>query len=224
MAIVGGVNTIRAPGAHISFVKAGMLAEDGPVQDVFGAGATGTCRGEGVGMLVLKKLSAAERDGDHIYGLLRGSAENHGGRANSLTAPNAKAQAEVIRDALPAGGDGSAHGRATSRRMERGRAWAIRSRSTGLKRAFEELYGGAAVERAHCGLGSVKTNIGHLELAAGVAGVIKVLLQMQHKAIGEDAACRGSEPVHRVGGESVLSGAREPADGRRSGISRDELA
>ncbi|OMG71007.1 hypothetical protein BW685_23380, partial [Burkholderia ubonensis] len=95
MAIVGGVNTIVNPDAHISFSKAGMLCEDGRCK-TFSDQANGYVRGEGVGMLLLKRLSAAERDGDHIYAIVRGTSENHGGRANSLTAPNPNAQAELI--------------------------------------------------------------------------------------------------------------------------------
>ncbi|WP_418133279.1 beta-ketoacyl synthase N-terminal-like domain-containing protein [Variovorax sp. NFACC26] len=86
-AIVGGVNTLVSPERHVSFTKAGMLSPDGRCK-TFSKEANGYVRGEGVGMLMLKPLSKAQADGDHIYGLILGSAENHGGRANSLTAPN----------------------------------------------------------------------------------------------------------------------------------------
>ncbi|MFC5743200.1 SDR family NAD(P)-dependent oxidoreductase, partial [Dyella tabacisoli] len=184
MAIAGGVNTIVNPELHISFNKAGMLSEDGRCK-TFSSEANGYVRGEGAAMLVLKKLSDAERDGDHIYGLVRGTAENHGGRANSLTAPNPKAQAAVVRRAHQQAGIDprsvtyiEAHGTGTPL----GDPVEI----NGLKAAFKELYaatGDSEVTSAHCGLGSVKTNIGHLELAAGVAGVIKVLLQMKHQTL-----------------------------------------
>ncbi|WP_343996904.1 SDR family NAD(P)-dependent oxidoreductase, partial [Ideonella azotifigens] len=184
VAVVGGVNTLVAPEAHVSFNKAGMLSEDGRCK-TFASNANGYVRGEGVAMLVLKRLSDAERDGDHIHGLVRGSAENHGGRANSLTAPNPVAQAAVIAKAhRNAGIDPrtvtyiEAHGTGTPL----GDPVEI----NGLKAAFKELYaaiGDSAVAAPHCGLGSVKTNIGHLELAAGVAGVVKVLLQMKHKTL-----------------------------------------
>src|SRR6185295_6876537 len=119
-----------------------------------------------------------ERDGDHIYAVIRGSSENHGGRANSLTAPNPKAQAELLKAAYREAGIDprsvsyiEAHGTGTPL----GDPIEINA----LKSAFKDLYsiaGDAAGPdgQAHCGLGSVKTNIGHLELAAGVAGVIKV--------------------------------------------------
>src|SRR5947199_7150009 len=81
MAIVGGVNTLLSPELHLSYSKAGMLSSDGRCK-TFSAQANGYVRGEGVGMLVLKRLAEAEQDGDHIYGVIVGSRENHGGRAN----------------------------------------------------------------------------------------------------------------------------------------------
>ena len=98
MAFAGGVNTIVSPEGTISLNKAGMLCEDGRCK-TFSAEANGYVRAEGVGMLLLKQLQAAEAAGDHIYGVIRASAENHGGRANSLTAPNPKAQAELLKTA-----------------------------------------------------------------------------------------------------------------------------
>ncbi|HEY8023894.1 MAG TPA: amino acid adenylation domain-containing protein, partial [Burkholderiaceae bacterium] len=195
MAIVGGVNTIITPEGHISFSKAGMLSVDGRCK-TFSSTANGYVRGEGAAMLVLKKLSHAERDGDHIYGLVRGTAENHGGRANSLTAPNPTAQANLLKSAyLKAGIDPrtvtyiEAHGTGTGL----GDPVEI----NGLKSAFKDLYaatGDSRVVSQHCGLGSVKSNIGHLELAAGVAGVIKVLLQMKHKALVKSLHCDTLNP------------------------------
>ncbi|HEY8027484.1 MAG TPA: SDR family NAD(P)-dependent oxidoreductase, partial [Burkholderiaceae bacterium] len=186
MAIVGGVNTIVTPDLHISFNKAGMLSEDGRCK-TFSSQANGYVRGEGVGMLVLKGLSAAERDGDHIYGLVRGTAENHGGRANSLTAPNPKAQAAVVRAAYE---DGAIDPRTVTYIEAHGTGTGLGDpvEINGLKTAFRELYAGSGfndsdVPVSHCGLGSAKTNVGHLELAAGVTGVIKVLLQMKHKKL-----------------------------------------
>ncbi|GGP81511.1 hypothetical protein GCM10010185_64360 [Saccharothrix coeruleofusca] len=200
MAIVGGVNTVISKDLHISMSKAGMLAEDGRSK-TFSDRADGYARGEGVGMLVLKRLSAAERDGDHIYGLIVGTAENHGGRANSLTAPNPKAQAAVIRSAHRAAGVDprtvgyvEAHG--TGTRL--GDPVEV----NGLKEAFRDLYAdtGAEVTGAHCGIGSVKTNIGHLEVAAGVAGVIKVLLQMKHRTLVKSLHCDTVNPYVKLDG------------------------
>jgi acyl transferase domain-containing protein/acyl carrier protein/SAM-dependent methyltransferase len=195
MAIAGGVNTILTPEFHISFNKAGMLCEDGRCK-AFSNKANGYVRGEGVGMLFLKRLKDAEEVGDHIYGVIRGSAENHGGRASSLTAPNPKAQAELLVTAYKKAGIDprtvtyiEAHGTGT----ELGDPVEI----NGLKAAFKELYqgtGDSQIASAHCGLGSVKTNIGHLELSAGVAGVIKVLLQLKHKTLVKSLHCDTINP------------------------------
>ncbi|MCK9395482.1 MAG: SDR family NAD(P)-dependent oxidoreductase [Methylobacter sp.] len=194
-AIVGGINLIISPETQISFNKAGMLCEDGRCK-TFSSQANGYVRGEGVGMLFLKKLKAAEQAGDHIYGVIQGSAENHGGRGNTLTAPNPKAQAELLKAAYSRAGFDprtvsyiEAHGTGT----ELGDPIEI----NGLKTAFRDLYqatGTADITAAHCGLGSVKTNIGHLELAAGVAGVIKVLLQLKHKTLVKSLHCDEVNP------------------------------
>ncbi|XXT21474.1 SDR family NAD(P)-dependent oxidoreductase [Sorangium sp. So ce429] len=200
MALAGGVNVIVTPWAHIILGKAGMLSEDGRCK-TFSKNADGYVRGEGVGMLVLKKLSAAERDGDHVYGLIRGTSENHGGRASSLTAPNPKAQTAVISAALREAG------------VEPGSVTYVETHGSGtplgdpieingLKSAFAELTpGGAPAEQgAFCGLGSVKTNIGHLELAAGVAGVIKVLLQLRHRTLVKSLHCEEINPYIQLQG------------------------
>ncbi|WP_207635815.1 SDR family NAD(P)-dependent oxidoreductase [Ruminiclostridium papyrosolvens] len=195
MAIAGGVNTIVTPENYISFNKAGMLCEDGRCK-TFSNKANGYVRGEGVGMLFLKKLKDAEEAGDNIYGIIKGTAENHGGRATSLTAPNPKAQAELLIAAYTKAGIDprtvtyiEAHGTGT----ELGDPIEI----NGLKAAFKELYqttGDSNVISTHCGLGSVKSNIGHLELAAGIAGVIKVLLQMKHKTLVKSLHCDTVNP------------------------------
>jgi acyl transferase domain-containing protein len=197
MAIVGGINTIVTPELHISFNKAGMLCEDGRCK-TFSNKANGYVRGEGVGMLFLKKLDDAEQAGDHIYGVIRATAENHGGRANSLTAPNPKAQAELLKTAYTRAGIDprtvsyiETHGTGT----DLGDPIEI----NGLKTAFKELYqvtgdGDSLVGNAHCGLGSVKSNIGHLELAAGIAGVIKVLLQFKYKTLAKSLHCDTINP------------------------------
>ncbi len=195
MALVGGVNTLVTPELQISFNKAGMLCEDGRCK-TFSNKANGYVRGEGAGMIFLKKLKDAEQAGDHIYGVIRGSAENHGGRANSLTAPNPKAQAEVLKAAYTKAGIDprtvtyiEAHGTGT----ELGDPIEI----NGLKAAFKDLYqatGDSQVVSSHCGVGSVKTNIGHLEMAAGIAGVIKVLLQLKHKTLVKTLHCDTINP------------------------------
>jgi amino acid adenylation domain-containing protein len=192
MAVAGGVNTIVTPEAHINFAKAGMLSPDGRCR-TFSSRANGYVRGEGVAMLVLRKLSDAERDGDPIYGLIRGTAINHGGRANSLTAPNTVAQAEVLKTAyLRAGIDPrtvgyiEAHGTGT--------ALGDPVEINALKAAFQELHAVANGNGPWCGIGSVKSNIGHLELAAGAAGIVKVLLQMRHRTLAASLHCEEQNP------------------------------
>ncbi|MFT0802662.1 amino acid adenylation domain-containing protein [Bacillus swezeyi] len=197
MAIAGGVNTILTEEAHISYSKAGMLSKDGRCK-TFSADANGYVRGEGVGMVMLKKLTDAERDGNHIYGVIRGTAENHGGKANTLTSPNPKAQTDLlVRAYHRAGIDPStvtyieAHGTGT----ELGDPIEI----NGLKAAFKELsnmeeHSHPEVPDHHCGIGSVKSNIGHLELAAGISGLIKVLLQMKHKTLVKSLHCETLNP------------------------------
>lgn len=181
MAIAGGVNTIVIPEGYISYSKAGMLSLDGKCK-AFAKDASGYVRGEGVGMVFLKRLQDAERDGNPIYGVIRGSAENHGGRANTLTSPNPAAQASVIVEAFrKAGVDPrtvtyiEAHGSGT----ELGDPIEI----NGLKAAFETLCPSQKDSTPWCGVASVKTNIGHLEVAAGISGVIKVLLQMKNRML-----------------------------------------
>ncbi|KAG0299761.1 hypothetical protein BGZ97_003553, partial [Linnemannia gamsii] len=194
-AVVGGVNTLLSMEMHESFTRAGMLSRDGRCK-TFSAQADGYARGEGVGMVFLKPLPAAERDGDHIYGLIKGSATNHGGRANSLTAPNPRAQANLIKAALKQAGVEpetvgyiEAHGTGTPL----GDSVEVQ----GLKSAFAELATGLPV--GYCGLGSVKSNIGHLELAAGVVGLIKVLLQLQHRTLVKSLHCEEVNPLLALG-------------------------
>lgn len=184
MAIAGGVNVIASPTLHISFSKAGMLSPDGRCK-TFDEKANGYVRGEGTGAILLKPLSKALKDGDNIYALIKGTAINHGGRAASLTAPNTKAQAEVIMKAFDKAGFEpetvsyiEAHGTGT----QLGDPVEV----NGLIKAFKEAGKKdltAPGKQAYCGIGSVKTNIGHLETAAGIASVLKVLLAFQYKTI-----------------------------------------
>ncbi|XYY60528.1 ketoacyl-synthetase C-terminal extension domain-containing protein [Bacillus velezensis] len=172
-----------------------MLSKDGKCK-TFSKDANGYVRGEGAGILMLKKLTDAERDGNPIYGVIRGTAENHGGRANTLTSPNPKLQADLLVKAYrKAGVDPStvtyieAHGTGT----ELGDPIEI----NGLKAAFHELaktHQEPEVSGHRRGIGSVKSNIGHLELAAGVSGVMKVLLQMKHKTLVKSLHCETINP------------------------------
>ncbi|MFP3633770.1 SDR family NAD(P)-dependent oxidoreductase [Bacillus sp. SIMBA_033] len=201
IAIAGGVNAIVSPDMHISFNKAGMLSEDGRCK-TFSDQADGYVRAEGAGMIVLKILSAAERDGDRIYAVIRGTAENHGGRAASLTSPNPKAQTEVM---IKAYQQANIDPRTVSYIEAHGTGTALGDpiEINGLKAAFAALYqkaGVTAPDQPHCGLGSVKTNIGHTELAAGMAGLLKIILQMQHKTLVKSLHCETVNPYISLDG------------------------
>ncbi|MFM2061280.1 MAG: polyketide synthase PksN [Cyanobacteriota bacterium] len=193
MAIAGGVNIIANPQLVIAAGQSGMLSEDGRCK-TFDKSANGYVRGEGVGAILLKPLAKAIEDNDSIYGIIRGSAENHGGKATSPTAPNPIAQQELIVSAYTQAGITpetvsyiEAHGTGTP--------LGDPIEFNGLKGAFAQLYQQNEIEAAkkpHCALGSVKTNIGHLEAAAGISGVLKVLLMIKHHIIPGN--CHLQEP------------------------------
>ncbi len=176
-ALAGGVNLILKPDVTIALSKAHMMAPDGRCK-TFAGTADGFVRGEGCGLVVLKRLSDAEADGDTILAIIRGTAVNQDGRSNGLTAPNGPAQEAVIRSALTQAGVQpteisyvEAHGTGTSL----GDPIEVRALSAVL-----------GVERMPTDpvlLGSVKTNVGHLESAAGIAGLIKLVLMLRHGEI-----------------------------------------
>jgi acyl transferase domain-containing protein len=177
IAVAGGVNVILAPETTISFCKTRMLSPTGRCK-TFDAGADGYVRGEGCGVIVLKRLSDALREQDNILALIRGSAVNQDGRSSSLTAPSGLAQQAVVRRALQMAGVRpsdidyiEAHGTGT--------ALGDPIELEALGKALGE---GRDSQNPFL-VGSVKTNIGHLEAAAGVAGLIKVLLSFQHEEI-----------------------------------------
>lgn len=179
-AIVGGVNLFLHPSRFVQYAQMGFLSRDGTVRP-FGAGATGTLFGEGVGAVLLKPLSAAERDGDVIHGLIRATAVNSGGRTNGFTVPNPQAQGELVAKALRAAGVDprtvtyvEAHGTGTPL----GDPIEVRGLGLGFAAA-----GGGELPRQFCALGSVKANLGHLESAAALPGIAKILLQMRHGEI-----------------------------------------
>src|SRR5262249_43905212 len=169
-ALVAGVNLILTPEVTINFCRARMLARDGRCK-TFDASADGYVRSEGCGAVVLKRLSDAVADGDRVLAVVRGSAVNQDGRSGGLTVPNGPAQEALIREALamarvaPAEvGYVEAHGTGTS-----------------LGDPIEMQALGAVMREGRPAdrpvvVGSVKTNMGHLEAAAGVAGLIKVVL------------------------------------------------
>ncbi|WP_277682201.1 non-ribosomal peptide synthetase, partial [Saccharomonospora azurea] len=181
LALAGGVSLILRPSLYVALSRNEMLSEDGRCK-AFDDDADGYVRGEGVGVVLLKPRAAAERDADPVRAVIVGSALNHGGRTNSLTAPSPDAQAEAIVAAhRAAGGDPATVGYVEAHGT--GTALGDPIEVSGLTTAFAELYrsaGRSMPDRPTCGLGSVKTNIGHLEAAAGVAGLIKTVLALEH--------------------------------------------
>ena len=204
LALAGGVNLISSPEASIAFSKLRALSPDGRCK-TFDAGADGYARGEGCGVVVLKRLADTDTAGDRIYAVVRGSAINHDGHSNGLTAPNGAAQEEVIRAALanagltPADVDYvEAHGTGTPlgdpiEVLALGRAYGPRPSDVPLW------------------IGSVKTNFGHLEAAAGVAGLMKLALCLSHGELAPHLHFRTPNP--RIPWDSVpvsVADARRP--------------
>ncbi len=177
VALAGGVNVIILPSPYIKFSRNSMLSPDGRCR-AFDAGANGFVRAEGVGLIVLKPLPAALADGNPIYAVIRGTAVNQDGRTSGITVPGARAQTELVRDACRHAGIlpthvqyAEAHGTGTA---------------VGDPIEAEALGAALSPERSReqpCWIGSVKTNIGHLESAAGIAGLIKVALSLHHGQI-----------------------------------------
>ena len=174
-AIVGGVNLMLSPELTQTFKLAGMMAEDGRCK-TFDADADGYVRGEGCGVVILKRLSDARRSGDRIMAVIKGSAIVQDGRSNGLTAPNGLSQQAVIRQAL------------ANANISPDLVSYVESHGTGTSlgdpievNSLKAVLGEERTES--CYLGSLKTNIGHLEAAAGIAGLIKTVLCMQHKAV-----------------------------------------
>lgn len=177
LALAGGVNLILSPTITVNFTKAGFMAPDGRCK-AFDARADGYVRGEGAGIVVLKPLSQAIAQCDRIYAVIRGSAVNQDGRTNGLTAPSQKAQEAVLHDAYQKAGI-SPH-----------KIQYIEAHGTGTAlgdpievKALGNVLGADRQPERLCRLGSVKTNIGHLEAAAGIASLIKVALSLKHKVI-----------------------------------------
>jgi acyl transferase domain-containing protein/NADPH:quinone reductase-like Zn-dependent oxidoreductase/NAD(P)-dependent dehydrogenase (short-subunit alcohol dehydrogenase family)/SAM-dependent methyltransferase/acyl carrier protein len=176
-ALAGGVNLILAPDIFVSLSQARMLSPDGRCK-AFAASADGFARAEGCGMLVLKRLADAQADGDRVLAVLAGSAVNQDGVSSSLTAPNGLAQEAVIREALANAG------------LSPRDVGLIEAHGTGTElgdpieaKAIGAVFGADRDPADPVLLGSVKTNIGHAEAAAGVLGVIKAVLSVHRRAV-----------------------------------------
>jgi amino acid adenylation domain-containing protein/thioester reductase-like protein len=198
LALAGGVNLILTPELTITFSQARMLAPDGHCK-TFDANADGYVRGEGCGVVVLKRYSDAMRDGDNILALVRGSAVNQDGRSNGLTAPNGLAQQEVIRHALAQAG------------VAPNQISYIEAHGTGTPlgdpiemASLRAVLGDEANQRVI--VGSVKTNVGHLESAAGIAGLIKVVLAMRNDAIPPHLHLKEINPYLSLDGSRIEIG------------------
>jgi myxalamid-type polyketide synthase MxaE and MxaD len=177
LALAGGVNLILSPAIAINFTKAGAMAPDGRCK-AFDARANGYVRSEGAGVVVLKPLSKALADGDPIHAVIRGSAVNQDGRSNGLMAPNPLAQEAVLREAY------------RQAAVSPGKVQYVEAHGTGTllgdpieAKALGTVLGVERPPGRPCALGSVKTNLGHLEAAAGIAGLIKVALALWHREI-----------------------------------------
>jgi acyl transferase domain-containing protein/acyl carrier protein len=177
LAVAGGVNAILLPVGTIGLSKAGAMAPDGRCK-VFDARADGYVRSEGVGTVVLKRLSQATADGDRVYATILGSATNTDGRTNGLMAPNRWAQEAVIREAWRRAG------------ASPGDAQYVEAHGTGTllgdpieAKALGSVLNSGRQDGLRCLIGSVKANVGHLEAAAGIAGLIKLALMIRHRTI-----------------------------------------
>ncbi len=188
MALVGGVNLVLSPLATVALCQMRMMAPDGRCK-TFDASADGYVRGEGCGLVVLKRLGDARKDRDRILAVIRGSAVNQDGRSGGLTAPNGAAQEAVIRRAL-------ANGRVESREVGY-----VEAHGTGTAlgdpiemQALGAVYGEGRERSEPLRVGSVKTNLGHLEAAAGIAGLLKAVATVGARSIPPHLHLRNPSP------------------------------
>lgn len=183
MAVAGGVSVMIDPAPHVALSRVGVLAADGRCK-TFDARADGYVRSEGIGLVLLKPLARALRDGDRVRAVIRACRINHGGRSSSMTAPNVAAQSALLEATLREAGPGiaglglhEAHG--TGTRLGDPIEVAAYQSALGAQLAHE----GLAQLPAPVSMGALKSAIGHTEAAAGVAGVIKAVLALEHRAL-----------------------------------------
>jgi iturin family lipopeptide synthetase A len=177
LALVGGVHLLLSPGMCVGYAKGGFMAPDGRCK-TFDARADGYVRGEGAGVVVLKRLSEARAHDDRLYAVVLGSAVNQDGASNGITAPNPLAQEAVLEAAYRTAG------------VSPGLVRYVEAHGTGTKlgdpiemKALAAVLARDRLPGDTCAVGSVKTNIGHLEAGAGIAGLIKVALALAHRQI-----------------------------------------
>jgi len=218
LAIVGGVNLLLSPWIGRMLNEARMLSVQGRCK-AFDAGADGYVRGEGCGVIVLRRRSDAVGAHDRIRALIRGSAFNQDGKSNGLTAPNGLAQQAVMREALAAAG------------VEAAAVGLIEAHGTGTAlgdpieaESIKAVYGAASNQAPTLWIGSVKTNIGHLEAAAGLAGLIKAVLALQHGKLPPQLHLRQLNPAisfdaTRCAVSGELQDWPEDAHGRHAAVS-----
>ncbi|HEV2149464.1 MAG TPA: polyketide synthase, partial [Longimicrobiaceae bacterium] len=194
LAVAAGVNLILAPDFTLAATRMKMLSADGRCK-TFDAAADGIVRGEGCGVVVLKRLSDALRDGDRIRAVIRGSAINQDGHTNGLTAPSGLAQREVVRAAL------------ADARLEPWRVGYVETHGTGTAlgdpievEALAETVGAPAEGAGPCVLGAVKTNLGHTEGAAGIAGLVKAVLCLERGEVPTNLHFGALNPHVALGG------------------------
>ncbi|MFA1546608.1 SDR family NAD(P)-dependent oxidoreductase [Actinomadura chokoriensis] len=188
VALAGGVNLLLSPTVTMTFDLAGGTAADGHCK-AFDASADGMVRAEGCGAVVLKRLSDAQRDGDRILAVVKGSGVNSDGRSNGLVAPNSEAQRALLRDVYATAG-------VDTREVDY-----VEAHGTGTflgdpieAKAVGEILGAGRDEDAPLLLGSAKSNLGHMESAAGIAGLIKAVLALHHRVIPPSAHYKEPNP------------------------------
>ncbi|HEU0105096.1 MAG TPA: type I polyketide synthase, partial [Vicinamibacteria bacterium] len=190
LALAGGVNVMLSPEATVAFSKLNMMAADGRCK-TFDARADGFVRGEGGGLVVLRRLVDALAAGDPVVAVVRGTAVNQDGATNGITAPSGLAQEAVVRRALQSGG------------TDPGRVSFVETHGTGTALGdpieVEALANALGGGDEPCFLGAVKTNIGHLEAAAGIAGLIKAALCLRHRFIPANLHFRSPNPHLDIG-------------------------
>ncbi len=218
LAIVGGVSLILGPELTLTLTKAHMMSPDGRC-NTFDASANGYVRGEGCGVVLLKRLSDAVAARDRVLAVIRGSAVNHDGRSNGLSAPNGQSQEAVIRDALRDAG------------LQPHQIQYIEAHGTGTRlgdpieiEALRAVFAPGRPSDKPLLVGSAKTNIGHLESAAGIAGLLKIILAIRHGQIPPHLHLHAINPLLKLEAAplAIPTALRDWPDGtvpRRAGVS-----